>query len=313
MKVLALTLFLLFNTVFTSANCFAEQTVVHVGEDAELFRQWQRVQDNYQLIKGRIIFQESDSEFYSKGYRVEDSSLLLGAVTREIYDYRIEQSSSNVFDQVRKSLNAQGFSEQFVCSGGDCGEVDGWRLYLHDLIGYQTETQHYIAAVKHNEASAQSQYVAVYVNDIDGQPRTLVDVITKPTEHRFDVVVNTNDIAKTIEKDGKVVLSGIYFETDSATLDPSSLAQVKAMSEFIKAHQGKQFAVVGHTDNVGSGQYNEQLAKNRAQAVVKLMLQKFDVKPQQVMAKGLGPYAPVTSNSDENGKALNRRVELILL
>jgi outer membrane protein OmpA-like peptidoglycan-associated protein len=70
--------------------------------------------------------------------------------------------------------------------------------------------------------------------------------------------------------------------------------------------------VVGHTDNVGALTHNEELSQRRADAVVKALTTQHEIAPGRVRAKGLASYAPLASNQTEEGRAQNRRVELVL-
>jgi OOP family OmpA-OmpF porin len=69
--------------------------------------------------------------------------------------------------------------------------------------------------------------------------------------------------------------------------------------------------VVGHTDSVGKIDYNMQLSNARAEAVVKTLITKYGVSQNRLDSYGVGPLAPVASNETEEGRALNRRVELV--
>jgi len=69
--------------------------------------------------------------------------------------------------------------------------------------------------------------------------------------------------------------------------------------------------IVGHTDNVGDFDANLKLSKERAEAVINELVTKYSVKIEQLKAHGDGPTAPVASNSTDEGKAKNRRVEIV--
>ncbi|HDM74891.1 MAG TPA: OmpA family protein, partial [Deltaproteobacteria bacterium] len=69
--------------------------------------------------------------------------------------------------------------------------------------------------------------------------------------------------------------------------------------------------VVGHTDNVGKINYNMKLSKARAAAVVKELVTKYNISPKRLAAYGVAALAPVASNKTEEGRAKNRRVELV--
>lgn len=69
--------------------------------------------------------------------------------------------------------------------------------------------------------------------------------------------------------------------------------------------------VVGHTDNVGGFDYNMKLSQARADAVVKVLTTQYKVNPSRLKSQGAGPLVPVNSNKAEEGRAKNRRVELV--
>ena len=83
------------------------------------------------------------------------------------------------------------------------------------------------------------------------------------------------------------------------------------VAEFLKTHSDKQYLVVGHTDNVGDFEANINLSTERANAVVNELIVKYSVNKEQLKSYGVGPAAPVASNSDDKGKAKNRRVEIV--
>jgi outer membrane protein OmpA-like peptidoglycan-associated protein len=85
---------------------------------------------------------------------------------------------------------------------------------------------------------------------------------------------------------------------------------LKEVAALIGATPGLKVWVVGHTDNVGSADGNMKLSEARAAAVVKALAQK-GIDAKQLAPHGAGPYAPVASNATDDGRARNRRVELV--
>ena len=69
--------------------------------------------------------------------------------------------------------------------------------------------------------------------------------------------------------------------------------------------------IVGHTDNAGTLEANLKLSEDRAKAVTSMLTSKFNVSPTQIMAKGVGSLAPIANNGSEDGRRLNRRVEMV--
>lgn len=86
------------------------------------------------------------------------------------------------------------------------------------------------------------------------------------------------------------------------------------IAEFLLENSGKEFLVVGHTDFIGSYEMNLNLSEARAEAVVAKLVNQYDaISPEQLTAAGVSPAAPVMSNQTENGRAKNRRVEIVEL
>jgi outer membrane protein OmpA-like peptidoglycan-associated protein len=131
---------------------------------------------------------------------------------------------------------------------------------------------------------------------------------------KFDISkASTDDIAKALEKDGKVVISGgALFETDSAKLAPSATDLVKRISEVMKKNPNLKISVVGHTDNTGDYNYNIQLSERRAKAFADALV-KDGVAANRLTAVGVGPQSPVATNDTPEGRAQNRRVELVVM
>jgi OmpA-OmpF porin, OOP family len=130
----------------------------------------------------------------------------------------------------------------------------------------------------------------------------------------FDVATaSPDDIKKALEKDGKVVISGgVLFETDSAKLAPSAADLVKRISEVMKKNPDLKISVVGHTDSTGDYNYNIQLSERRAKAFVDALV-KDGVAANRLTGVGVGPQSPVATNDTPEGRAQNRRVELVMM
>jgi OOP family OmpA-OmpF porin len=126
-----------------------------------------------------------------------------------------------------------------------------------------------------------------------------------------DVVADANSMASSIKETGKVALYGIYFDTGKATLKPESQPTLQEIAKLLKANPGLKLYVVGHTDSKGAFDANIKLSMDRAAAVVNALVSKLSVNVASLKACGDGPTAPVATNETEEGKALNRRVELV--
>ncbi len=110
---------------------------------------------------------------------------------------------------------------------------------------------------------------------------------------------------------GHVEVPGIYFDTGKAELKPESDTAVAEIAKLLKSDPSLKVFVVGHTDNVASLELNTKLSQARADAVVQALVAKHGVAAARLVGRGIGPLAPVASNDAEDGRAKNRRVELV--
>lgn len=113
-----------------------------------------------------------------------------------------------------------------------------------------------------------------------------------------------------IKKGEKLVLKGVFFKTASAELTPESLPTLDKLAEQLTTFPEVKLEVQGHTDNVGSAAKNKKLSGKRAEAVVAYLVTKGIAK-DRLKAFGYGPEKPVGDNKTEDGRAQNRRVELL--
>ena len=125
-----------------------------------------------------------------------------------------------------------------------------------------------------------------------------------------EVVIDAAAMNKSIAQAGKIAVYGIHFDTAKAVIKPDSeptLAQIVAL---LQQNPALKLSVVGHTDSVGQAAANMKLSADRAAAVVAALTGK-GIAAARLSSAGVGPYCPVASNRTEDGKAQNRRVELV--
>jgi len=126
-----------------------------------------------------------------------------------------------------------------------------------------------------------------------------------------DVVANAEVFKNDIRDTGHAAIYGITFDTDSATIKPESAQAIGEVAKLLKADPGLKIFVVGHTDNSGSVDHNLKLSQDRAQAVLQALTRDHGIAAARLRSFGNGPFAPVAANDSEDGKAKNRRVELV--
>lgn len=126
-----------------------------------------------------------------------------------------------------------------------------------------------------------------------------------------NIVAGPKAMGDDIERTGRVAIYGIYFDTDSYKIKPESDPTLKAIAELLKTKSGLNVYVVGHTDMTGDLDHNMKLSENRAKAVVDALVKDYGISTKRLIAKGVGPLCPVSTNKTGEGKQLNRRVELV--
>ena len=126
-----------------------------------------------------------------------------------------------------------------------------------------------------------------------------------------EVEANAEAMGSDINSTGHVSIYGIYFDTGKSEIKPESDAAISEIAKLLKNNGALNLYVVGHTDNVGSFDSNMKLSKDRADAVVKALTGKHGIAAARLKPYGVASLSPVTSNDTENGKAKNRRVELV--
>ena len=116
-----------------------------------------------------------------------------------------------------------------------------------------------------------------------------------------------------VQKGMVLTLRGVYFEFAKATLRPESYMALNEAAQILKDNPDIRVEIQGHTDSIGSGPGNLTLSERRAYSVVSYLAQYGGIDAQRLVAKGYGKTQPVASNTTEEGRQLNRRVDFVIL
>jgi len=125
-----------------------------------------------------------------------------------------------------------------------------------------------------------------------------------------EVTADASSLKDELDKSGHVAVYGILFDTGKATLQPQSESVLGEIQKLLEQDADLKLRIDGHTDNVGSAAANQALSEKRAQAV-RDWLVAHQVAAARLSAQGFGATKPVADNSTEDGRAKNRRVELV--
>ena len=161
------------------------------------------------------------------------------------------------------------------------------------------------AAAEAARAAAESARVAAEA--------TAAKAEREKAELRDQLRQQLNQILETRESArGLIVnLSDVLFDTGSANLKPGTREKLAKVAGILLAHRGLKLQVEGHTDSVGSADYNQRLSENRADSV-RIYLVEQGIAPNAIGTAGLGETMPVASNDTPAGRQQNRRVELVV-
>jgi outer membrane protein OmpA-like peptidoglycan-associated protein len=118
-------------------------------------------------------------------------------------------------------------------------------------------------------------------------------------------------IEQTLETSGRVEVHGIYFDFGSATIRAESEPALKEIADALAKNSGWTVRVEGHTDNIGGDAANMELSKRRADAVKEALTARYRVDPAKLTTAGFGATRPKEPNDTAEGRARNRRVELV--
>ena len=259
-------------------------------------------------FEGSVIESQEVKEFDEQqlviGKVQEDGSVktvkLEGKVTKIGYRDPDNRSSLERIRNYEQAFKKAGFEIKFMCSKEECGHEIGI-----ETIGYYPPERYLTAFQKRKEGNV---WIGVFV--AAGPWTKIIIVEEKPMETGM-VKVTAELLKENILKDGHMAVYGIYFDTGKFDIKPESAETLSEIAALLKNNASLQIHVVGHTDNVGNFNNNIELSQKRAIAVVDELVNKYKVASSSLEAHGVGSLSPVSTNETEEGKALNRRVEIV--
>ena len=254
-----------------------------------------------------------------------------GQVTRLVYVAPPERSTLEVLRNYEQELKKGGFQILFTCGTTACSpQENGMTSFLYPASRSQTlrgqdlgllltmpQEQRYIAAKRTTPQGDMYASILAAKDTNPGVPRTynrivvLLEVMETAALDTGLVTVDAAAMANEIKAAGHIALYGIHFDTNRAELKPESDAALQEIAKLLKQDANLRLLVVGHTDNVGGYDANMTLSERRAAAVFQALTSKHGIAPARLRAAGVGMAAPVATNETEEGRAKNRRVELV--
>jgi OmpA-OmpF porin, OOP family len=239
------------------------------------------------------------------------SQPLEGKITAIEYEAPAGRSTLEIFRNYQAALRQAGFQSLFTCALRECG---GDTPDMAPTIEYKTNWSgnkaiRYLSAKLARPAG--DVYVSLSVYAPNEIPWIMLYVIeTKPMESGL-VKVNATALQGGLARVGHVEVPGIFFDFNKSNVKPESKAALDEVSKMLKANPSMKVWVVGHTDSVGTLEANLRLSEARAAAVAKALVTGYGINAARLKGLGVGPLSPVASNKTDQGRAKNRRVELV--
>ncbi len=257
-----------------------------------------------------------------------------GVRTRAVYLSPEGKSPLEVYRNYEQALTAAGLKKKFTCES-DCADAyfalnklditKGLAWAKGSIPSTGTGTYSPSSAVTFEEGrllvgvlpqAGVERWVLVYVSKAVGSNTNYSQAFVQTAEPKAMqtgqvAVLKATDIQSGLSTDGKIAFYGVYFDTGKAEVKPGSKPQLDEIGKLLKAQPNLQVFIVGHTDGQGQFDANLTLSQQRAQAVVDALVQQQGVTAKRLTAKGVASLSPLATNTTEEGRARNRRVELV--
>ena len=258
----------------------------------------------------------------------QKTEVVEGQVRAAVYVKPADKSAFEVGRAFQMALEAEGFeilfSRRLVRQGtADFGNQRAFRP-LQDLnarnlvnergLGEKTTSlqriytfpSYYLSATRTKDG----EEITIAITISDDRHFYLLEQITKGAIEDGNVSFSEDTLSRGIDTEGRAILYGVQFDVGSSVLRPSSEASVEVIASVLRARSGN-FYVVGHTSDTGEFQMTWTSGRDRAVAIIDVLGRDYGIDTSRLTPIGVGPAAPLASNQNEEGRALNRRVELV--
>ena len=229
---------------------------------------------------------------------------LEGKVTRIAYFAPKGTSILEAQRNYENRLKENGFDVFHSCKGDECYYT---LRTVEQFIMLWPNTRYSVA----KKVTDSSEVYAVVATTTDGSKIVKTSLAVIETAKMANKMTDASAMEKAIAETGSIALYGIYFDSGKSVVKTESVPTLKEISILMKNQPELKLIVVGHTDNLGKYEYNKNLSKERARSVVRELVNKHKINAARLKNDGVGYLAPVANNHSEDGRAKNRRVQLV--
>ena len=269
---------------------------------------------------------------YSNGEDKRGWKHLEGEMDFYCYQLPAGRSSLEVLRNYESSLKSNGFDIPFTCgtNDGSCyAKRPGYNestspglLGLafdnpelpqckggHVNIYFQANARYLLAVLARPEGKV---YVSIaFAEGSLGNFAFARVITTKEMDEGKIKFVGAGQMQDALSNVGRISLYGIQFDFDKDVIKPESKPTLDEIAKLLRAHAELRLAIVGHTDKKGTADYNVDLSKRRAESVVAALTDDYAIAASRLSPHGAGASEPLASNDTDEGRAKNRRVELV--
>ena len=230
-----------------------------------------------------------------------------GHQTSIVYEIPLGKSTVEVMKNYLDAFKANNAEILFQCKGGECDGTSTWysakffeKVYGKDNRQSNGEISHYYSFGTYHVSQRymvgkittadKIYYVEIGMTPTyDGKPvKVCVEVIEQEALQSGLITINADVIKDKLEKEGKLILEGILFDTGKASLQPSSFSVIEMVGDYLNQNPKARVYIVGHTDDVGSLDANLQLSEDRAGAVVSALMNNYGDFGTRLTPLGVG-------------------------
>jgi outer membrane protein OmpA-like peptidoglycan-associated protein len=238
------------------------------------------------------------------------SVVVRGKLTAIEYKTPKKRSVLEIQENYEQALRQGGFRILFSCLGRDCSKRGGPARFKTSWLHQITLGADYSGLISAKLERPDGDVYVVIATDQHNAFTNMYVIEAKPMQTGM-VKVDADALLKDIDRTGHAAIYGIYFDTNKAEVKPESKQALGEIAKLLNSRPKLKLYVVGHTDNVGTLEYNMDLSRRRAAAVVAVLVKDYGIARARLHPAGVGPLSPVLANSSDAGRAKNRRVELV--